>query len=201
MQEGRVALSFVLDRQTAPAPYATTVGHYCPSLLPENQQERLLALIAQIFEELGIRETVFDCDFVATADEVFLLELTPRAGGNCIADLLRRATSFDLMEYAVRLACGDHPQLPASIAMRPAAVLLLGVWKAGRLQYDEAEAEELRQEKWVDSLTLDLAAGASVQPFSNGRHRAGEAFVCGADRADLEARAASLRQRLNLRAE
>jgi biotin carboxylase len=198
MRAGRIALSFVLDRQTASAPYATTVGHHCPSTLPEAAQERLRGLIERVFEELSIREAVFDCDFVASSEDVFLLEITPRAGGNSISGLLRLAAGFDVMEYAVREACGEDPQLPTSVALRPTALLLLGVWEPGELRYDQSELEKLRRESWVESIALDLLPGTPVLPFTNGRHRAGEAIIYGKDRLDLDAKAAALRQRLNV---
>jgi biotin carboxylase len=201
IQESRIALSFLLDRQTPPPPYVTTLGHHCPTELPVAAQERVLGLIERVFKMLDVRQGVFDCDFVATAEEVFLLEVSPRPGGNSISGLLRRATGFDLTEYAVREACRDEPRLVAPKSMRPTAVLLLGVWQAGQLRYNQAEAERLRRERWVDSLQIDLPQGTPVQPFINGRHRVGEAFVTGTDRADLDARVIELKRRLAVRSE
>lgn len=200
LRDGRVTLSFLLDRQTAPPPYATTMGHLFPSRLPLPAQEKLIQLVESVFHRLNIRHTVFDCDFVATADEVYLLEMSPRAGGNSISGLLRRATGIDLMEYAVRWACGNIPDVPKATRLRAAAVLLLGVEEFGKLQYDHAQMLALRGENWVDSLTLDLPLGAAVRPYINSRNLVGEAFLFGTSREDLDAKVVQFRGRLDLRA-
>lgn len=198
---GKVALAFVLDRQTPEPPYVTTLGHCFPSTLSTAIQRRLLALLEQVFQSLDIRDGVFDCDFVAAADEVYLLEVAARPGGNSISGLLRRATGFDFMEYAVKHACRLGAALPSRLSARVAGVLLLGVWQDGKLQYDRPALESLLKESWVDSLSIDLPMGTMVHPFINGRHRVGEAFIGGKDRSELERNAAELRRRLELRVE
>lgn len=200
LRDGDIAVSFVLDRQTAPPPYATTVGHRLPSVLSERDCGRLLELITRVFHKLNIREAVFDCDFVAAAGEVFLLEISPRVGGNSITKVLRQAAGFDLMEFAIRQACGEKPQPPVSLRVKPTAVVLLGVWNPGRLQYSPSGVDALRREAWVESLTMDLPFGSPVRPFINGRHRVGEAIIFGDDRTDLENKAAAVSERLALTA-
>lgn len=198
---GRIALACVMDRQTVEAPHTATCGHRVPSNLPASQQAALLAQLEKVWTRLDVRDGPFDCDFVATHDRVCLLELSPRLGGNSIASLLRQATGFDLVEYAVRQACGDPFDLPHALHPRPTALVLFGVLQKGRLRYNASELESLQGEGWVNSLSLDYRSGDSVLPFTNGRHRVGEAIVSGADRLDVDARVVQLKARLDLKAE
>ena len=69
------------------------------------------------------------------------------------------------------LACGDQPQLPPSIEIRPTALTLLGVAESGGLDYSTTEVERLRREPWVQRLEFDVPVGAKVHPFINVRHR------------------------------
>ncbi len=200
LQQGELALAFVLDRQTVAPPYTATCGHYVPTNLPRHSQMRLFALLQAIWSLLGITDTVFDCDFVATPEEVYILEMTPRLGGNSISTLLQQAAGFDIIEYAVRRAGGEPAALPPADIQRPTAIVLLGVAESGHLEYDQAEAAALRREAWVHSLAIDVPMGEPVWPFIHGRHCLGEAVVFGRDRADLEARVQELRRRLRLRA-
>ena len=197
---GRIAFHVILDRQTAPAPFVTTIGHYLPTVLSEQAQRLLLQRLEDVWSRLGVTDGPFDCDFVWAKDEIFLIEITPRLGGNSISQLLRLATGFDLVEYAVRHACGEPFELPATPEIRPVAVVLLGVWRTGKLHYDVAAAAKLQEEPWVCSLTFDVELGAPVQPFINGRHRIGEAYVTAADRSSLEQHVRTLKDRLNLQA-
>lgn len=200
LHDGRPVVTWVLDRQTVAPPYVATCGHHVPTRLPSGLQARLFALLERAWALLDVRNGPFDCDFVSTSDEVFILEMTPRLGGNSIAPLLRRASHFDLVAWAVRWACGDAPDIPADLVIRPSAVVLLGVAAAGRLQYNQAEAIRLAREPWVDSLAWDVAPDTPVKPFIHGRHRVGQCFVYGADRDELDARVSDLRERLDVKA-
>jgi len=200
LQDGRVALAVVLDRQTAKPPYVATWGHHLPSLLPTAVQEKLLARIKEVWAMLRVRDGAFDCDFVASDGEVFILEMSPRLGGNSISRLLATGCDFNIVEYCVRHACGEAVVLPPHIEAKPSAVVLLGVEQEGRLTYDRGEADALCRESWVQALTFDVEPGATVHPFINGRHRVGEAIVSGGDRSEVDAHVSELRQRLKLKA-
>ncbi len=199
LERGEMAATFSLDRQTVEPPYVATCGHHVPSRLTLRLQKRLLSMLEEIWRTLGIRDGPFDCDFVATGEEIYILELSPRIGGNCISTLLKQATGYDIVEYSVRHACNDRTHVPEIIHTRPTAVILLGVSEGGHLVYDRTEAKALRQAEWVDSLSIDVDFGEPVLPFTNGRHRVGEALVFGKNRDDLDARVIEFRRRLNVR--
>ena len=199
--DGRIATAWLLDRQTAPAPYVATHGHFLPTTLDLATQAAVLARIESLWANLDVRSGLFDCDFVVGNGKVYVLEMSPRLGGNSIARLLRFATGFDPLEYIARSACGESPPLPPARATRTCAIVLLGVPRRGCLRFDSAQAEQLRSAPWVEWLEIDLPAGAYVEPFINGRHRAGEALVTADDRPMLERRVDELKSRLALDAE
>ncbi len=148
---------------------------------------------------LKIVQGPFDCDVVATDDEVFLFEVSPRLGGNSISRLLRHAAKFDIIEYSIKCACSDPVQLPAAIDLRPTAVVLMGVSESGCLRCDTDQARALQAESWVKTLNFDVMPGQPVQAFKNGCHRIGEAFIHGKDRNDFDARVSEFTRRLALK--
>jgi biotin carboxylase len=197
--DGRVTFHLALDRQTAAPPYTTTTGQLAPSRLASASVSRLIAAIERVIEALKISHCVFDCDFVCAGDEIYLLEISPRLGGNSITALVRAAyPGFDLVEYALRLACNDRlPPLPTQPPMG-AAVRILGAPLDGTLTYDAGEVEALRAEPWVIQLVLDVPPGSAVRAFENSRYRLGEAVVVARDRDELDRRLAELDHRLRL---
>ena len=201
LADGHIAAAWLLDRQTAAAPHVATHGHFVPTSLEPQAQSAVLARIESVWSRLGVRKGLFDCDFVIGRDAVYVLELSPRLGGNSIARLLPFAAGFDPLEYIVRFACDDP--LPALHAqpLRACAIVLLGTSQPGRLRYNAAQAERLRAEPWVAWLEVDLSAGARVEPFINGRNRVGEALVTARDHAELRLRVEELKSRLALDAE
>jgi biotin carboxylase len=200
LKEGRIALHFFLDRQTPAEPFVTTIGHHVPTVLTAQQQQLVLDHMADVWSRLGVRDGVFDCDFVCSGDVVHLLEMTPRLGGNSISRLVQLSSGYDLVEHAVRSALGEDLDLPDQMQLAPMAVRLFGVWTDGTLALNLSELEALRHESWIESLSLDVAPGSPVEVFKNGRNRVGEAFLSAPDRHSLSARVAELEHRLQLRA-
>jgi len=200
LQSGRIALALLTDRDTAPKPYTTTTGHRVPTRLPEAAQRAALRMIEDVFACLSVTSGPFDCDFVASDGRIVLIEMAPRLGGNSLSKLFKAALNFDLVAYAVAHACAAPYALPESRQPKPMSITILGVEGAGRLAWNEVEANALRREAWVDSLILDVPQGTPVEPFIDGRHRVGEALIAGIDRSDLDSRVGELKRRLALTA-
>ncbi|MCX7046444.1 MAG: ATP-grasp domain-containing protein [Candidatus Sumerlaeota bacterium] len=199
---GQIAFACLTDRVTAPVPYVATHGHRIPSRMNPKARLHTLEAIASVFNRLGVHQGLFDCDFVVTDDDaVFILEMTPRLGGNSLSALLRLSSGFDAVDFAVRYAIlGQAPVPPADLKFRPAAVALLGTVGAGRLQYDTNAADALRKAPWVASLVIEKQIGDATSPFINGTARVGEMLITGQDRDDLDAKVAESLIQLNLRA-
>lgn len=196
LSAGRIAWHCLLDRQTVPLPFVATSGHHLPTTLLPADQARVLDAIGEVWRRLGVTDGPFDCDFVVNPEAVFILELSPRLGGNSISQLIQLAFDFDLVEYAVRWACGDElGPLPVR-PPRPSAVVIFGADQAGVLRYREDEAARLAHEPWVRSLTFDLPPGARVEQFTDGRRRVGQALIAADTRAELDHRATALRASL-----
>lgn len=198
---GEITFSLISDQATASRPHTATTGHYVPSLLSDSMQQVALRDISSVLSALRITDGPFDCDFVVLQDTCVVLEIAPRLGGNSLSTLVRSACAVDLVEAAVRFACGDLPAAPIRVEPRACAILILGVEKAGTLSFDAAAVDALRKEDWVGGLTLDLPPSATVRPFTSGRDRVGEALILADSRIHLDLHVADLKRRLRLAVE
>ncbi|NLN75950.1 MAG: ATP-grasp domain-containing protein [Armatimonadetes bacterium] len=201
LRDGKLLVTLITDRQTMPLPYVATCGHNVPSSLSELQKSRLLDRLNQVFSILKITDGPFDCDFVATKDDVYLIEMTPRMGGNSLNTLWRKCYDFDIVEYSVKAACGQAPNMSELGEPRVVGLVLLGTHQTGKLSYDVSELRRLQQEKWVDYIAIDLPNGTSVEAFINGRHRVGEALIYAENPEQLRERIHDLKTALALKAE
>jgi biotin carboxylase len=200
LKRGRMVFRCVLDRQTAAPPYGTTAGHSIPTRLKQELQQELLGRLDQVWRLLGITDGPFDSDFVATESDIFLLELSPRLGGNWISPLLKTALGVNLVEHSLRYAVNEDSIIPAETKIIPAAVVIFGVAEDGVLEFDRAKAEELSSEPWIREFSLETDWGAPVEAFVNSRNRLGHAIVVGTDRDELDARVREISMGLRLKA-
>lgn len=195
---GKIVFAALSDRQTVATPHVATCGHRLPSRLPEGVQTRVLELLSRLWSTLGVTDGPFDSDLVIAKDLIYLLEASPRIGGNSLTRLLHSACGVDLIEHALRQAMGENPGISDPPACRPTGLLLLGVDRPGRLHYDLDRIATLAELSWVEHLSLDHPPGARVEAFTDGRHRIGEAMVQGDSRDQVDQRLHELQARLAL---
>jgi biotin carboxylase len=199
IDNGHVAAHLTTNRATADPPHVATLGHRTPGAFAPEAISDLLEQIERIADQLAI-EGPFDCDFVAEDGAPFILEFSPRAGGNAIAQLVEAATGFPWIEYLVKRACGHHEETMAPWRPRPAAVQLFGCDADGHLSYDAEAAARLACEPWMLDLELDVPLGAPVCAFTDGRRRVGQAVLTAASRAELDQRIELTMHALKVRA-
>jgi biotin carboxylase len=200
LEGGRIRFMAVIERIVAPRPYVATAGHILPSALEDALVRRMRDLLERLWSRFGIANAVFDCDFIAQGKDLYILEMSPRLGGNSIEQLVQRSYGLDLGDQVLRRACGlETPGLPGG-AGTPVCNLILGVPEAGALEYDASGLRALQAEPWVVELALDYPPGEAVLPFTNGRRRVGHALIQGTSREDLARKRTELGERLRLRA-
>ena len=189
VKNSRVKNYVVTDRQTAAFPFTVTCGHKIPSnMIDEAVLNDLIIQLDLIFSLLHVDNCLFDCDFVIYNDQVYILELTPRLGGNSLSKLLKHALHFDMVEYGIQLACGNVEPNICFKKPKPTAVILFGTRSSGRLNYNKEGFLWANRKKWVKHIMFDYDLGSQVKSFINGRNRVGECIIVASSRDELDRR-------------
>ena len=200
LTKGKVEMYLVTDRDTAKPPYVATIGHRVPGRLSIEIQSRVVLFIESLLADLGIYECVFDCDFIVTENQIVLIELTPRLGGNSLTKLFKLALDFDLLDYAISTACGDEYEIPVVGQPKASAIKILGVDRDGRLKWDEKSVKYLLAQDWVIDLIIDVPIDEKISAFKNGRNRIGEILITGNSPDQIDERMIEISERLSLNA-
>ena len=96
---------------TAPNPY-TPSAYSWPSEMPETAQAELRNEIQRLITLLNLGTSIYNIETrVATDGKPYIMELSPRGGGNRLSEILKLATGQDLIENSVRGAL-SLPMLP-----------------------------------------------------------------------------------------
>lgn len=156
-QDGQLKfVSFSAQRFDANAvnPY-TPSAYSWPSTFTKEEEEYLTSEIQRLITLLGMKTSVFNIEVrVATNNKPYIMELTPRGGGNRLCEMLRYATGVDMITAITRAMVGDEPEV---IEQKPYnghwAEIILHADEDGKfvgLQIDPSlPAEIVEEDLWV----------------------------------------------------
>lgn len=92
--------------EKADNPY-TPAAYSWPSTLSEEHESELKGEIQRLLTLLHMRTSIYNIETrEATDGKAYIMEVSPRGGGNRLAEMLRYATGVDLITNAVRAAVG-----------------------------------------------------------------------------------------------
>ncbi|MBR3921516.1 MAG: ATP-grasp domain-containing protein [Kiritimatiellae bacterium] len=95
----------------SPNPVAP-VGNIWPSGMPILAQAELRKELQRLVKLLNLGTTIMNMDArIATDGKVYIMEVSPRGGGNCISEVLRYATKQDLIKASVLAALGRKNEI------------------------------------------------------------------------------------------
>lgn len=149
-------VSFSAQRFDANAvnPY-TPSAYSWPSTFTRDEEEYLTCEIQRLITLLDMRTSVFNIEVrVSTNNKPYIMELTPRGGGNRLCEMLRYATGVDMITAITRAMVGDEPE---AIEQKPYnghwAEIILHADTDGEfagLQIDPSlPAEVIEEDLWV----------------------------------------------------
>ena len=156
-QDGELKfVSFSAQRFDADAtnPY-TPAAYSWPSTFTKEEETYLTREIQRLITLLQLKTAVFNIEVrVATNGKPYIMELTPRGGGNRLCEMLRFATGVDMITAITRAIVGDEPE---PIEQKPYnghwAEIILHADKDGifdRLEIDkQLPADVVEEDLWV----------------------------------------------------
>lgn len=105
-------VSFCSQRFDANAtnPY-TPAAYSWPSTFTPDEELYLTSEIQRLITLLDMKTSVFNIETrVSTNNKPYIMELTPRGGGNRLCEMLRYATGVDMITAITRAMVGDEPE-------------------------------------------------------------------------------------------
>lgn len=152
-----VFVSFCAQRFDAEAtnPY-TPAAYSWPSTFTKEQEAYLTSEIQRLITLLGLKTVVYNIEVrVNPAGKPYIMELTPRGGGNRLCEMLRYATGVDMITAITRAMVGDPILEP--IEQKPYnghwAEIILHADKDGIYDHleisDTLPAEVVEEDLWV----------------------------------------------------
>ncbi len=177
------------DRQ-AENPY-TPAGFTWPSSMPAAAQEELRGELQRLLHLLHMGTTVYNVESrLGTDGQAYLMEVSPRGGGNRLCEMLQYTTGVNLIRNAVKAALG----LPVEELSDP---VYTGNWSYVALHSSESgrfAGLELTEEARRSLVEEDLwvRQGEPVEAFSGANKTLGTLVLNWPDRASRDAHMADI---------
>jgi biotin carboxylase len=95
------------------SPLGTILAYAVPAALPGGFDRDLLhRQLLTAAHALGLTRAICMVDFIIAKDRAYLLELTPRPGGDCLPDLIHFSSGLDMIGAALDFAEGRPVTIP-----------------------------------------------------------------------------------------
>lgn len=153
-------------------PY-TPAAYSWPSTFTKEQEDYLKSEIQRLITLLGLKTVVYNIETrIGTNGKPYIMELTPRGGGNRLCEMLRYATGVDMITAITRAIVGDPILEP--IEQKPYnghwAEIILHADKSGVFDHLEISkdlpAEIIEEDLWVKQ-------GDKVESFEGANNAIG----------------------------
>jgi len=179
-------VSFCAQRfdTNAANPY-TPAAYSWPSTFTKEQEAYLTGEIQRLITLLGMKTNVYNIETrIGTNGKPYIMELTPRGGGNRLCEMLRYATGVDMITAMTRYIVGDS--VPA-IEQKPYnghwAEIILHADRSGVFDHLEISkdlpAEVIEEDLWVNK-------GDKVKSFEGANDAIGTLVLRFKEKEQLE---------------
>ena len=200
LDEGQVHLIRLTRKIKAQhGPFGTIAGYLLPARLPEAVDAAIFQrTLLQSAVALGIDRAICMLDFMIQGDQIILLELAPRPGGDCLPFLLRRRYRLDIIKLQLDFACRkavfiEHPQNGA-----PLAAVRLFASHSGELK--QVDARSLEADARIKEIHLLRKPGHRIvmPPKDYDSWLLGHIIFVPDDMGDVDGQAAAILDRVRV---
>jgi len=157
--------------ENAKNPYAPA-GFSWPSTFTKEQEEYLTSELQRLISLLKMKTTIYNVETRVGKDgKPYIMEVSPRGGGNRLAEMVRFSTGADMITAAVRAAVGDDVELNHNSLRGHWAEVIIHADNTGKFR--EIVIEKDFYKNHVFQTDLWVKSGDKVESFTGGNKAIG----------------------------
>lgn len=163
----------------------TPAGFSWPSDMVTYQQEELRNEVQRLLSLLKMRTSIYNIEArVGTDNKVYIMEVSPRGGGNRLAEMIKLATGADLISYAVKAAVGEKINPSEKFTY-------IGHWGEIILHSDkEGYFNQLIIDEEIKNLIYEIdlwiKKGSFIKPFTGANESIGTIVIRGKNQNQVD---------------
>jgi len=157
--------------ENAKNPYAPSAFSW-PSTFSKEEEKKLSTDLQHLIELLGMKTSIYNIETRVGIDgKPYIMEVSPRGGGNRLAEMVRISTGVDMITAAVRAAVGDFVELKQSPLQGYWAEVIVHSDKTGK--FEEIIIDKDFYAKHVFQEDLWVNRGDFIDAFTGGNKAIG----------------------------
>ena len=157
--------------ENAENPYAPA-GFSWPSTFTKEQENYLTSELQRLLNLLRMNTTIYNIESRVGKDgKPYIMEVSPRGGGNRLAEMVRFSTGADMITAAVRAAVGDSVEIEQKALRGHWAEVIIHSEKTGKFR--EIIIDKDFHNSYVHHTDLWVSRGDNVDAFTGGNKAIG----------------------------
>lgn len=163
----------VTEKFTVPRPYFAEIGHIVPAPLSGDTYQKIINLIKQIAACFQYKYCASHTEIKINEHGIFVIETSPRPGGDYITShLVTRAFSFDIEEAVLKMSAGINENIKSEF--RNYCGIFYLQFPEGKIEkIDRKRINDLFRNYQVIANELSLFEGMYIRPIKNSLDRYG----------------------------
>ena len=177
VQHGIVHLVQITDKIVSEPPYNVELGHIQPSKYLY-LKEKIKDILQIIVDKTGLNNCALHSEFKIKEDNIKIIEIGPRLGGDFItSDLVKISTSVNIEKLLIDIATGQEIEI---LAKNLASIVSFFSFTDGLILKNELEIDELKANfPNVMNVQFDLKKCEKIPIISNSLDRYGSVILKG----------------------
>ena len=175
----------------------TPIGHSIPYRKQEILGEEVRRQVILALNALGMDNCPVNCDLMEKDGKIYVIEITGRAGGNCLPEIAGLYYGINYYEAIVRLAMDmDVKNLFAGKSLRSA--VLSHIFTSDKDGILKQIHNENNPQPDLADLSFNVSPGDEIRHYENGRDRLGQVILTGKNLQGCENRLAEVLSKISI---
>ena len=197
LSDGKLLYCLPNNIENYPGYVPTPIGHSVPYKKQETLGEEVRKQVLLAVQALGMNNCPVNCDLMEKDGKIYVIEITGRAGGNCLPEMVGIYYGIDYYEAIVRLAMDMQAEqlFQADFRKIPNLSHILTSDRSGILKAIHNENEPSLD---LVDFSFNVQPGDEIRRYENGRDRLGQVIIKGETLEECERRLKEVLSKFNI---
>lgn len=175
----------------------TPIGHSVPYDKQDTLGSEVKRQLELAVQALGMDNCPVNCDMMEKDGKIYVIEITGRAGGNCLPEMVSLYYDIDYYEAMVRLAMDMNAERLFE-KKSPCTANLSHILTSDRSGILKQIHNDNEMTDNIVDLSFNVESGEEIRKYENGRDRIGQVILKGKNLDDCRRNLADVLSKINI---